>query len=197
MPVRWCPDACTFIGRTVRSFRRLGGKRAEKSQRLRKPKQLDFRRWSRAISAGRCCLENRRADGCFRSAAAASPHHAVVTMTNGCAWRAGSDGMPPLAIFRGKRVVVSGDADVPGQTGADSFAADVATVADSVFVCQLPYSIQPDHGKDLRDWCCEDDWTWSHLKELLIDWESLLDFRQTVLAKRVGFRLSERFPEWI
>ena len=111
------------------------------------------------------------------------PHHAVVTMTNGCAWRAGSDGMPPLAIFRGKRVVVSGDADVPGQTGADSFAADVATVADSVFVCQLPYSIEPDHGKDLRDWCCEDDWTWSHLKELLIDWESLLDFRQTVFGE--------------
>jgi len=104
-------------------------------------------------------------------------HHSVVTMTNGCAWSSRSDRMPPLSIFAGRRVVVCGDADLPGQAGCESFAGDAATVASAVFVCRLPYPVEPREGKDLRDWVCADEYNWSHLRQLLVEWNWLLQSR--------------------
>ncbi|MEP3481606.1 MAG: phage/plasmid primase, P4 family [Fuerstiella sp.] len=100
--------------------------------------------------------------------------HAVVTLTNGCNWRADSDRMPSVEIFAGKRIVVCGDADVPGQAGAKSFAADCASRFADVAICCLPYPVEEAHGKDLRDWCGEDEWSFSDLELLLQSWEERL-----------------------
>lgn len=109
-------------------------------------------------------------------------HHSVISMTNGAAWRAGSDRMPSLFVVKGRRVVVMGDADVPGQAGADLFAADAARVAAEVFVCRLPYAVQPVHGPDFRDWVCEDERLYDDLKPLMLE----LEFAQRAALRLVG-----------
>jgi phage/plasmid primase-like uncharacterized protein len=57
---------------------------------------------------------------------------------------------------KGKRVIVAGDADKPGQNGQrQAAAAYVQAGSAEVLLAQLPYPVEKDHGKDLRDWLNE------------------------------------------
>jgi phage/plasmid primase-like uncharacterized protein len=59
----------------------------------------------------------------------------------------------PREWARGKRIIIAGDADEPGRDGARRAAtAYVKAGAAEVLMGQLPYAIEPDHGRDLRDW---------------------------------------------
>ena len=56
----------------------------------------------------------------------------------------------------GKRIIVVGDADEPGQQGQRRSAAAYRRAgAAEVLMGQLPYAVEIDHGKDLRDWLNE------------------------------------------
>lgn len=70
--------------------------------------------------------------------------------------------------FAGKDVIVIGDADQPGQRGADLFARRLATsgIAKSVRFPQLPYDIVPTKGKDLRDFAGESG-SWHPIANLI------------------------------
>lgn len=73
-------------------------------------------------------------------------------VTNTC----GAKSVPEnIGIFAGKTVYSLGDADEPGQIGAAKLADKIQGVADLVKVPELPYEVEPDHGKDLRDWLNE------------------------------------------
>lgn len=111
------------------------------------------------------------------------PHHAIITSTNGAAWSPGRDSMPPIGVLAGKRVVAAGDADLPGQTGAESFAADVMSVAAAVYLCRLPFPLEQTSGADFRDWVCQDEYTWQHLRGYLMEWEWLLQSRLGVFGE--------------
>ena len=71
---------------------------------------------------------------------------AVVTNIGG----AGS-GRVPVGPFKGKRVLVIGDADTPGQAGAAKFAERVGKGAAFVAVAPLPFEVTPTGGRDVRD----------------------------------------------
>lgn len=70
-----------------------------------------------------------------------------------------------LQRMAGKRVLVIGDADKPGQLGADLWAAAAAGLADDARQVQLPYPVTETHGRDLRDWIAEGH-GWADLQEL-------------------------------
>lgn len=73
--------------------------------------------------------------------------HAVVT--NIC----GAKSVPPfLDPFKGKSVIVVGDADNAGIAGANRYAAKLGRVAEETRIVHLPYAVVEDHGKDLRDY---------------------------------------------
>jgi len=56
----------------------------------------------------------------------------------------------------GKKVIVAGDADEPGENGKRrSAAAYHQAGASEVLDAQLPYPIEKDHGRDIRDWLNE------------------------------------------
>ncbi len=76
----------------------------------------------------------------------------AVTNTAGAKAR----GKLPREWAVGKRIIVVGDADEPGQDGAKraAVAYRLAGVVEVLFG-QLPYPIEQDHGKDLRDWLLE------------------------------------------
>jgi hypothetical protein len=73
--------------------------------------------------------------------------HAVVTNVCGATGAANL----PCEMFAGKRVLVIGDADRPGQEGAIRFASKVAQFAEMVRLVRLPFEVTEDHGKDVRD----------------------------------------------
>ena len=78
--------------------------------------------------------------------------YAAVTNTAG----AKAHGKLPREWARGKRIIIAGDADEPGQEGMKrSAAAYHQAGAAEVRLAQLPYPIAKDHGKDLRDWLNE------------------------------------------
>jgi phage/plasmid primase-like uncharacterized protein len=84
--------------------------------------------------------------------AAASAGHppgwVAVTNTSGAKAR----NKLPRPWAKGKRIIVFGDADEPGQDGQRrSAAAYVQAGAAEVLLAQLPYAIEKDHGKDVRD----------------------------------------------
>jgi hypothetical protein len=57
--------------------------------------------------------------------------------------------------FTNKRVLVVGDANRPGQQGAEKFGVAVAEKASDVRLVSLPFEITDSHGKDLRDFLNE------------------------------------------
>jgi hypothetical protein len=67
-------------------------------------------------------------------------------------------------LFRGKMVYVVHDADEAGQDGNRIVAAALEDVAAELYVVQLPYSVTPNHGKDLTDW-----WLEGHTAEEFIE----------------------------
>ena len=76
------------------------------------------------------------------------PGWAAVTNTAG----ANARGKLPRPWAAGKKIIVAGDADVPGQDGQQRGAAAYCRAgAAEVLLVELPYAIEPDHGKDLRD----------------------------------------------
>jgi hypothetical protein len=74
--------------------------------------------------------------------------HVVLTNSQGC-----MEAVKPewVALLRGRRVYVVGDADRPGQLGAARWASALAGVAAEVRNVQLPYELAEKHGKDVRD----------------------------------------------
>lgn len=54
----------------------------------------------------------------------------------------------------GKPVIVVGDADVPGQQGAEKWAAALSQQSETVLV-RLPYPVVENHGKDVRNFLAE------------------------------------------
>ncbi|MGL6194773.1 MAG: primase-helicase zinc-binding domain-containing protein, partial [Thermoguttaceae bacterium] len=80
---------------------------------------------------------------------AKAERYAVITNSNGCNENPTSE---IIELFRGKTVIVIGDADTPGQNGAEKWASAIASVAKQVKNVQLPFDVTADHGKDLRDY---------------------------------------------
>ncbi|MFM9966030.1 MAG: phage/plasmid primase, P4 family [Planctomycetaceae bacterium] len=76
--------------------------------------------------------------------------HAIIT--NIC----GAKSCPKnIGILAGKSVNVIGDADTPGQEGAEKFARKMDGIAATTKIVPLPFDIVPDHGKDVRDFFVE------------------------------------------
>ena len=76
----------------------------------------------------------------------------AVTNTSGAKAR----GKLPRPWAAVKKIIVVGDADEPGQEGTKRCAAAYYQAgASEVLSGQLPYQIEKDHGKDLRDWLLE------------------------------------------
>lgn len=80
------------------------------------------------------------------------PDVTAITNANGCseqpaAWM--------LELFAGKSARVLGDADSPGQAGAIAWAGPIASKADDCSTVELPYEIEPTHGRDLRDFAAD------------------------------------------
>ena len=73
--------------------------------------------------------------------------HAVIT--NICGAKSCPDYLDMLAD---KTVFVVGDADASGQAGAIKFAAKVHGIAATVKIVPMPYPVEIDHGKDVRDY---------------------------------------------
>lgn len=74
--------------------------------------------------------------------------HVVITNSNG------TMELPRaayVAMLAGKRVFVVHDADTPGQDGGIRWARAIADVAVECRHVVLPYEIDPNHGKDVRD----------------------------------------------
>ena len=90
-------------------------------------------------------------------ALALAPHLPVgtVVVSNICGAKSARN--LPVGLFKGKRVIVVGDADEPGRAGAAKFAGRVAGVAASVAVAALPYGVTDNNGKDVRDFIGEAD----------------------------------------
>ncbi len=58
---------------------------------------------------------------------------------------------------KGKRIIIVGDADEPGQDGQRRAAAAYHKAGADVSLAVLPYPIEEVHGKDLRDWLTAGD----------------------------------------
>lgn len=88
----------------------------------------------------------------------------ISVVTNACGCR----DIPAhaLGFFRGKRVVVLHDSDVPGQEGAVMWCNALLSVTPHVKNLLLFEEISPDHGRDARDWIA-DGGTWEQLRELI------------------------------
>jgi hypothetical protein len=74
--------------------------------------------------------------------------HAVVTNSGGCLELIDEKYLKHL---KGKKVFVVPDCDVDGQKGGIKKAKAISVVASECRIVKLPYSIEPNHGKDLRD----------------------------------------------
>lgn len=91
------------------------------------------------------------------------PTVAIVTNANG----AGEKPAPwMLQKLAGKTVYVIGDADKPGQQGAETWGAAAAFLAAEVRVVRLPYPVTDTHGRDVRDWLAEAPRTYADLLAL-------------------------------
>ena len=74
----------------------------------------------------------------------------VVTNSGGCMenpkWMA-------QVLSQVDEVVVVGDRDKPGVLGADKWSREIVLAGGKhVTICELPYEVEENHGKDLRDW---------------------------------------------
>jgi hypothetical protein len=80
------------------------------------------------------------------------PSWVAVTSTAGAKAR----GKLPREWAKGKNIIVAGDADEPGQEGMKrSAAAYHQAGATEALLAQLPYPVEKDHGRDIRDWLLE------------------------------------------
>ena len=79
------------------------------------------------------------------------PGWVAVTNTAGAKAR----GKLPRPWADGKRVIVAGDADEPGEDGKHRAAAAYRRAGAVVELARLPYAVEKDHGRDLRDFIKE------------------------------------------
>ena len=56
-----------------------------------------------------------------------------------------------LPAFKGKKVVITMDADIAGERAAIRAAESIVPVAKQVEIVNLPYKIKESHGSDLYD----------------------------------------------
>jgi hypothetical protein len=86
----------------------------------------------------------------------------AITNSNGAQekpfWRAGF-----LANFE---TVMLHDADQPGVSGAGAWAVEIAKANGKASIAKLPYEVEKDHGKDVRDWLAEGH-GWQSLQQLI------------------------------
>ena len=92
------------------------------------------------------------------------PNHAVISSACGAKLSAGL--RSELAFLAGKTVFIVGDADIPGQDGAAGVANDVVAVAARVKLGELPYQVEENHGRDIRDFF-NDGHTFDELRAIL------------------------------
>ncbi len=78
--------------------------------------------------------------------------HLVVTNSSGTGGLLSDEHLDLLA---GKVVYVLHDCDVDGQAGGSKWAEALSYICPEVRHVRLPYEIEPNHGKDLRDWLIE------------------------------------------
>ncbi len=78
--------------------------------------------------------------------------HVVIT-TGSCSYHPRPEW---IQHFAGKQVYICMDADEPGQAAAKVWVQAVINVAAAVKNIQLPYPIEPKHGKDIRDYFGEE-----------------------------------------
>ncbi len=72
-----------------------------------------------------------------------------VVLTNICGAKAVPPYLDPLA---GKTVYIVGDADQPGQDGAERWANELTAAGAAVRIVRLPFEVTENAGKDLRDY---------------------------------------------
>lgn len=75
--------------------------------------------------------------------------HLVLSTSNGAAEHP-AEWM--CELFAGRVVYIVRDADKAGEKSADAWSGAVARHTPNVRVVKLPYAVQDNHGKDLRDW---------------------------------------------
>jgi len=117
--------------------------------------------------------------------------HAVIT--NICGAKAVPPYLDPLA---GKTVYIVGDADQPGQDGAERWANQLTSIAAEVRVVRLPYDVTADSGKDLRDYFI-DGGTFAELLDMAASspvWTPTADADEKPAPQedRIDVRLSNR-----
>jgi len=78
--------------------------------------------------------------------------HLVVTNSSGTGGLLSDEHLDLLA---GKVVYVLHDCDHDGQAGGSKWAEALSYICPEVRHVRLPYEIEPNHGKDLRDWLIE------------------------------------------
>ena len=93
-----------------------------------------------------------------------------VAVANICGAKSGKGASILADMLRdtGKHLVVIHDADKPGQDGAETVVAKTVGSAASIRCPVLPYAIEKDHGKDLRDYV-NDGHTWLDIVKLIED----------------------------
>ena len=79
-----------------------------------------------------------------------------VVVTNSCGAKSANPAKLDFSPFKNKHINIQGDADKPGQDGAQRFCMESSKAgASEVRNPQLPYQIAEEHGQDLRDYLRE------------------------------------------
>jgi P4 family phage/plasmid primase-like protien len=86
-----------------------------------------------------------------------NPRGSVVCNSNGCGQNPATFNWVKDAIGKAGSFLICHDADNPGQDGAANWSKYFTAILKDCQVAnvELPYSIQPTKGKDLRDWIAE------------------------------------------
>ncbi|MDP1564461.1 MAG: phage/plasmid primase, P4 family, partial [Pirellulaceae bacterium] len=86
-----------------------------------------------------------------------NPRGSVVCNSNGCGQNPATFNWMKDAIGKAGSFLICHDADNPGQDGAANWSKYFSAILKDCQVAnvELPYSIQPTKGKDLRDWITE------------------------------------------
>ena len=94
----------------------------------------------------------------------------------------------PREWAKGKQTIVAGDADEPGHDGQrQAAAAYVQAESSEVLLAELPYPVEKDHGKDLRDWLQEGHKI-EELPTATVTVEQVAEWNKTRPARKAGQR---------
>lgn len=110
-------------------------------------------------------------------------NHAVICNSAGAMERSPHES---VAFLSGMNVVVVPDCDTPGQIGCRRRAESIAEVADKVTLVRLPYEVTENHGKDLRDYLCDEH----TFEDLMV----LVEAGERIRPKRIPNSISDK-PE--